>query len=143
MESGIARIDTPETWDAGLSGLLVEWDDGTDGGDIDLDGNGAGIDPEREERRRVRHRYRIRLRVALLRRSWRGRTSKIRLVSDRNCRSLAWIPSAGLAADSPRFVPVPGKVRVGGPVGRPRTRPDAVAGDRAHSSRGNRVRAPR
>ncbi|MGW9211789.1 hypothetical protein ACWGR4_33060 [Embleya sp. NPDC055664] len=29
--------DTPETWNAGLSGLLVEWDDGTGGGDIDLE----------------------------------------------------------------------------------------------------------
>jgi transposase len=29
-------------------------------------------------------------------------------------------------------------VRVRGPVGRPRTRPDAVAGDKAYSSRGNR-----
>ncbi len=31
------------------------------------------------------------------------------------------------------------KVRVRGPVGRPRTRPDAVAGDKAYSSRGNRA----
>ncbi|WP_435831163.1 transposase [Microtetraspora glauca] len=31
------------------------------------------------------------------------------------------------------------KVRVRGPVGRPRTRPDAVAGDKAYSSRGNRT----
>jgi transposase len=29
-------------------------------------------------------------------------------------------------------------VKVRGPVGRPRTRPDAVAGDKAYSSRGNR-----
>ncbi len=32
-----------------------------------------------------------------------------------------------------------GKIRVRGPVGRPRTRPDAVAGDKAYSSRGNRA----
>lgn len=32
-----------------------------------------------------------------------------------------------------------GRVRVRGPVGRPRTRPDAVAGDKAYSSRGNRA----
>ncbi|GAA0846969.1 hypothetical protein GCM10009525_66830 [Streptosporangium amethystogenes subsp. fukuiense] len=32
-----------------------------------------------------------------------------------------------------------GKVRVRGPVGRPRTRPDAVAEDKAYSSRGNRT----
>jgi transposase len=31
------------------------------------------------------------------------------------------------------------KVRVHGTVGRPRTRPDAVAGDKAYSSRGNRA----
>ncbi len=31
------------------------------------------------------------------------------------------------------------KVRVPGPVGRPRTRPDAVAADKAYSSRGNRA----
>jgi transposase len=30
-------------------------------------------------------------------------------------------------------------VRVRGPVGRPRTRPDAVAADKAYSSRGNRA----
>lgn len=30
-------------------------------------------------------------------------------------------------------------MRVRGPVGRPRTRPDAVAGDKAYSSRGNRA----
>lgn len=30
-------------------------------------------------------------------------------------------------------------LRVRGPFGRPRTRPDAVAGDRAYSSRGNRA----
>ena len=31
------------------------------------------------------------------------------------------------------------EVRVRGPVGRPRTRPDAVAADKAYSSRGNRA----
>ena len=31
-----------------------------------------------------------------------------------------------------------GRIRVRGAVGRPRTRPDAVAGDKAYSSRGNR-----
>ncbi|AEY85415.1 putative transposase [Streptomyces hygroscopicus subsp. jinggangensis 5008] len=31
------------------------------------------------------------------------------------------------------------KIRVRGPVGRPRTRPDAVAADKAYSSRGNRA----
>ncbi|GAA3679832.1 hypothetical protein GCM10022420_071770 [Streptomyces iranensis] len=46
--------------------------------------------------------------------------------------------TAGRAADGPQFIPVLGKIRVRGPVGRPCTRPDAVAGDKAYSSRGNR-----
>lgn len=47
--------------------------------------------------------------------------------------------TAGQAADSPQFIPVLGRVQVRVPVGRPRTRPDAVAADKAYSSRGNRV----
>ncbi|GII06198.1 IS5 family transposase [Planobispora takensis] len=47
--------------------------------------------------------------------------------------------TAGQAADSPQFIPVLRKVRIPGPVGRPRTRPGAVAGDKAYSSRGNRA----
>ncbi len=45
----------------------------------------------------------------------------------------------GQAADSPQFITVLEKVRVRGPVGRPRTRPGAVAADKAYSSRGNRA----
>jgi transposase len=45
--------------------------------------------------------------------------------------------TAGQAADSPQFIPVLRKIRICGGVGRPRTRPGAVAGDKAHSSRGN------
>jgi transposase len=52
---------------------------------------------------------------------------------------LAFVLTAGQAADSPQFVPVLGRIRVRGPVGRPRTRPDAVAGDKAYSSRANRA----
>lgn len=47
--------------------------------------------------------------------------------------------TAGQAADSPQFVPVLKKVLVRLPVGRPRTRPAAVAGDKAYSSRANRA----
>lgn len=47
--------------------------------------------------------------------------------------------TAGQAADSPQFIPVLQKVRVRVPVGRPRTRPGAVGGDKAYSSRGNRA----
>lgn len=46
--------------------------------------------------------------------------------------------TAGQAADSPQFIPVLEKVRVRLPVGHPRTKPGAVAGDKAYSSRGNR-----
>ncbi|MDQ0939194.1 transposase [Streptomyces sp. V1I1] len=52
---------------------------------------------------------------------------------------MALLLTAGQAADSPQFVPVLNKVRVRLPVGRPRTRPDAVAGDKAYSSRTNRA----
>ncbi|GAA4142285.1 hypothetical protein GCM10022285_43840 [Streptomyces tunisiensis] len=68
-----------------------------------------------------------------------GQTSKIHVAGDRKCRPPAFILTAGQAADSPQFIPVLGRARVRGPVGRPRTRPDAVAGDKAYSSRGNRA----
>ncbi len=45
--------------------------------------------------------------------------------------------TAGQAADSPQFIPVLKKIRVRLPVGRPRTQPAAVAGDKAYSSRAN------
>jgi transposase len=63
----------------------------------------------------------------------------VHLAADRKCRPLAFVLTAGQAADSPQFIPVLEKIRVRGPVGRPRTRPDAVAGDKAYSSRGNRA----
>ena len=47
--------------------------------------------------------------------------------------------TAGQAADSPQFIRVLNKVRVRRPLGRPRTRPGAVAGDKAYSSRGSRA----
>lgn len=79
------------------------------------------------------------MKAAALGRSRGGQTSKVHLAADRRCRPLALILTAGQAADSPQFIPVLAKVRVCGPVGRPRTRPDAVAGDKAYSSRGNRA----
>lgn len=60
------------------------------------------------------------------------------LATDRRCRPLSIILTAGQAADSPRFIPVMEKIKVRGPVGRPRTRPDAAAADKAYSSRANR-----
>jgi hypothetical protein len=79
------------------------------------------------------------LKAALLGRSRGGLTSKVHLAADRRCRPLSFVLTAGQAADSPQFIPVLEKVRVRGPVGRPRTRPDAVAGDKAYASRGNRA----
>ncbi|MFE4537630.1 transposase [Streptomyces scopuliridis] len=61
------------------------------------------------------------------------------MAADRRCRPLAFTLTPGQAADSPQFVPVLAKVRVRGRPGRPRTRPDAVAGDKAYSSRANRA----
>jgi transposase len=61
------------------------------------------------------------------------------VAADRRCRPLAFTLTPGQAADSPQFVPVLAKVRVRGRVGRPRTRPGAVAGDKAYSSRANRA----
>ncbi|MFH9355703.1 transposase, partial [Kitasatospora sp. NPDC017646] len=52
---------------------------------------------------------------------------------------LSFVITPGQAADSPRFIPVVERIKVRGPVGRPRTRPDAVAGDKAYSSRANRA----
>jgi transposase len=79
------------------------------------------------------------MKAALLGRSRGGLTSKVHLAADRRCRPLAFVLTAGQAADSPQFIPVLKKLRVHGPVGRPRTRPDAVAGDKAYSSRANRA----
>lgn len=55
------------------------------------------------------------------------------------CRPLAFVRTAGQAADGPQFVPVLREVRVRLPVGRPRTRAAAVAADKAYSSRANRT----
>lgn len=94
---------------------------------------------EREERRRIRRRRKLRLKAALLGRSRGGQTSRIHLAADRRCRPLAFVLTAGQAADSPQFIPVLRKIRVRGPAARPCTRPDAVAGDKAYSSRDNRA----
>jgi transposase len=66
-------------------------------------------------------------------------TCKTHLAADRQCRPLAFVITPGQAADSPRFRQVLAKVRVRGRRGRPRTRPDAVAADKAYSSRANRA----
>jgi hypothetical protein len=89
----------------------------------------------RVERRRIRRRRRARLAAAALGRSRGGLTCKVHLASDRRCRPSAFVLTAGQAADGPQFVPVLEKVKVRGLIGRPRTRPGAVAADKAYSSR--------
>ncbi|MYV74537.1 IS5 family transposase [Streptomyces sp. SID1046] len=91
------------------------------------------------ERRRIRRRRKLRLKEALLGRSRGGLTSKLHLAADRRCRPLALVLTAGQAGDSPQFIPVLARVRVRLPVGRPRSKPGAVAADKAYSSRGNRT----
>lgn len=62
-------------------------------------------------------------------RSRGGLTSKVHLAADVRCRPMAFVLTPGQAADSPRFIPVLEKIKGRGPVGRLRTRPDAVAAD--------------
>ena len=47
----------------------------------------------------------------------------------------------GQSADNPQFTAVMDKIKVCGPVGRPRTRPGAVAADKAYSARATRADA--
>jgi transposase len=67
-----------------------------------------------------------------------GRTGKVHVADERRCRPPASVLTKGQAADSPRFIPVIRKARVRGPLGRPHTRADAIAEDKAHSPHGNR-----
>jgi transposase len=48
---------------------------------------------------------------------------------------LVTLITPGQAGDSPMFLPLMAHLKVGRDVGRPRTRPDAVRGDKAYSSR--------
>lgn len=86
----------------------------------------------------MRRRRRVRLAAADLGRSRGGLTTKTHLSCTRQCLPLSLKVTAGQAGDSPQFIAVLNKIKVPGPVGRPRTRPDAVAGDKAYSSRKNR-----
>ena len=66
-------------------------------------------------------------------------SSKIHAAADANALPLSFVLTPGQAADCPQFTHVLDKIRVPGPVGRPRTRPDAVAADKAYSSKANRA----
>ncbi|MEU9329959.1 transposase [Streptomyces canus] len=66
-------------------------------------------------------------------------SSKVHAAVDAAGLPLAFILTPGQAADCPQFKAVLEKIRVRGRVGRPQTRLDAVAADKAYSSRGNRA----
>jgi len=72
-------------------------------------------------------------------RSRGGLTSKVHLAADPRCRPLSFVLTPGQSGDSPQFRAVLSRIKVRGPIGRPRTRPDAVAADKAYSSRANRA----
>ena len=69
-----------------------------------------------------------------------GLSTKIRLAADRRCRPVARILSPGQHGDGPRFIPLLVAIRISRRgLGRPRTRPGAVMGDKACSSAANRA----
>jgi len=69
-------------------------------------------------------------------RSRGGFTTKVHLSAEGRCRLLSLVVTPGQQADTTQLVPVLEKIRVPrlGP-GRPRTRPDRVAADKAYSNR--------
>ncbi|WP_369821407.1 transposase [Kocuria sp. CNJ-770] len=68
-------------------------------------------------------------------RSWDGLSTKIHQVVDGNGLPRVTLVTAGQAGDSPMFLTLIGQLRVDREGGRPRTRPEAVGGDKAYSSR--------
>ncbi|MEE1619321.1 IS5 family transposase [Brachybacterium sp. J153] len=68
-------------------------------------------------------------------RSRGGLSTKIHQLVDGHGLPLVALLTAGQARDSPMFLPLMAHLRVARPLGRPRTRPDAVRGDKAYSSR--------
>ncbi|GAA0954901.1 hypothetical protein GCM10009550_38860 [Actinocorallia libanotica] len=62
----------------------------------------------------------------------------IGLAADLRCRPLSFVLAPGQSGDGPQFRAVLSFIKVRGPVGRPRTRPAAVAADEAYSSRADR-----
>ncbi|WP_184735641.1 IS5 family transposase [Streptomyces netropsis] len=72
-------------------------------------------------------------------RSRGGPTCKIHLAGEGGRRPLALLITPGQWGDAPQLIPVMERVRVARlDGGRPRTRPDHLGGDKAHSSRRNR-----
>jgi transposase len=73
-------------------------------------------------------------------RSRGGFTAKIHLACEQGQKPLSLLITAGQRGDSPQFEPVLNAIGVPRPgVGRPRSRPLRVRGDKAYSSRANRA----
>lgn len=68
-------------------------------------------------------------------RSRGGLSKKIHQLVDGNGLPLVTLLTPGQAGDSPMFLPLMSHLRVGRDIGRPHTRPNAVRGDKAYSSR--------
>ncbi|WP_347125461.1 IS5 family transposase [Microbacterium sp. SY138] len=68
-------------------------------------------------------------------RSRGGLSTKIHQLVDGNGLPLVTLITPGQAGDSPMFLPLMAQLRVAREKGRTRTRPDAVLGDKAYSSR--------
>lgn len=64
-----------------------------------------------------------------------GLSTKVHLAADGQCRPLYFVLTPGQAGDAPAFEQIMAAIRIPRPLGRPRTRPEAVLADRAHSSR--------
>jgi len=62
-------------------------------------------------------------------------STKIHQLVDGNGLPLVTLITPGQAGDSPMLLQLLEQLRVGRQIGRPRTRPDAVRGDKAYSSR--------
>ncbi|MFI7055916.1 IS5 family transposase [Streptosporangium canum] len=95
------------------------------------------------DRGATRRRRKARAKAAGLGRSRGGLSSKVHAAVDAAGLPPAFVLTPGQAADCPRFITVLNKIRIPGPIGRPRTRPAAVAADKAYSSKANRARLRR
>ncbi len=74
-------------------------------------------------------------------RSRGGLTTKVHAAAEQGQKLMGMVITAGQRGDSPQFGPVLDRVRVARPggVGRPRTTPDRVRGDKAYASAANRA----
>ena len=66
-------------------------------------------------------------------------STKIHAAVDGQGRALAILLTPGQDGDAPMMLPLLATIRVPRPLGRPRTRPDRVLADKAHSSRAIRA----